>query len=174
MFLFSNLSGFSPESIRLIDELVDQVTRDGRACAMITTNQEYVSKLLTFSIPTIAVIRGHAVGAGCIFALAHVYRLMISSRGYIFMNEIDLGLPLTPGIMAVLRSKLHPSSFQEAILTGKRYNGKEAAAAGIVHVAAMEYETKNWKREVFHALKMEMFKTTVRELENGGVGFARM
>ncbi|GMP53598.1 hypothetical protein CsSME_00019018 [Camellia sinensis var. sinensis] len=30
----------------------------------------------------------HAVGAGCIYAMAHDYRLMISDHpGYIFMNE---------------------------------------------------------------------------------------
>ncbi|KAA8524024.1 hypothetical protein F0562_010545 [Nyssa sinensis] len=95
--------------------------------------QRLVSKLLTFCLPTIAVIRGHAVGAGCVFALAHDYRLMTSTRGYIFMNEVDLAMSLTPGNMAVLHSKLSLSTFQEAILTGKRYNGGGAAAAGIVH-----------------------------------------
>ncbi|CAL5336249.1 unnamed protein product [Camellia sinensis] len=209
---------FSPEAIRSIDESLDQVARDRSACALITTNQgkffsngmdvnylrkcdrqgalEYLllfqkllSKLLTFCLPTIAVIRGHAVGAGCIYAMAHDYRLMISDHpGYIFMNEVDLGLSLTPGIMAVLHSKLPVSTFQEAILTGKRYDGRDAATARLVHATcptgpsllqegikkAMEYKARNWKREVYHALKMEMFQTTVRELENGGVGFARM
>ncbi|KAL3503080.1 hypothetical protein ACH5RR_037529 [Cinchona calisaya] len=208
---------FTPASIQLIDELLDQVLRDKSACALITTNQgkffsngmdvkylrqcdsqmaiEYlfmfqrlVSKLLTFCIPTIAVIRGHAVGAGCIFSLAHDYRLMISSRAYIFMNEVDLGLSLTPGNMALLCSKLPISVFQEAVLTGKRYDGTEAAAAGIVQVTcsswpnllregtkkAMEYKSKNWKRVAYHGLKMEMFKTTVKELEDGGTGFARL
>ncbi|XP_059664209.1 enoyl-CoA delta isomerase 2, peroxisomal-like [Cornus florida] len=150
--------------------------------------QRLVSKLLTFCLPTIAVIRGHAVGAGFIFALAHDYRLMTSSRGYIFMNEIDLGMSLTPGNMAVLRSKLPLSTFQEATLTGKHYDGERAAAAGIVHATcpigpklleeginiAMEYKARNWKRQVYYALKMEMFKTTVTELENGEIGFARM
>lgn len=40
--------------------------------------------------------RGHAVGAGCVFALAHDYRLMSSELGYIFMNEVNVYINLRP------------------------------------------------------------------------------
>lgn len=39
--------------------------------------------------------RGHAVGASCVFALAHDYRLMSSERGYIFMNEVNAYIDLS-------------------------------------------------------------------------------
>ncbi|XP_058106917.1 uncharacterized protein LOC131250651 [Magnolia sinica] len=68
--------------------------------------QRFVSKILTLCVPTIAVIRGHVVGMGCIFALAHDYRLMASNYGYIFMNEVDFGLPFTLGNVNVLQLKL--------------------------------------------------------------------
>ncbi|KAJ0046151.1 hypothetical protein Pint_04816 [Pistacia integerrima] len=200
------------EAIRLIDKLLDQVAGDVCAYALITTNQLFclrvggliyadtfgavagifatVSKAcqqaIDFCIPTLAIITGHAVGAGYVFSLAHDYRLMSTTHGYIFMNEADLGMSLTPGNMAVLHSKLPVSTFQEAVLAGKRYNGKAAAAVGIVHAAfpssvllqkgikkAMEHKARNWNRKAYQALKMEMYKTTVQELESGGVGFAR-
>ncbi|KAL5732198.1 hypothetical protein ACHQM5_004845 [Ranunculus cassubicifolius] len=208
---------FTPRVIRAIDDILNQVANDAGASALVTINQgkffsngmditylrscdlegakkylhmfhKLVSKILTFSVPSIAIIRGHAVGAGCIFALAHDYRIMNSRRGYIFMNEVELGLPLTPGNVAVLRAKLPTETFQEVILTGKRYGGANAYRAGIVHDTedkeeillesgikkAMEYKARNWNKEVYHLLKMEMFKDTIRELEIGGVGFARL
>ncbi|XP_044461981.1 enoyl-CoA delta isomerase 2, peroxisomal-like [Mangifera indica] len=195
---------------KLLDQFVRiDVTADVCACALITANQgkffssgmdvnylkechrqeaiEYlllfqrlVSKLLTFCIPTIAIISGHAVEAVCKLSLARDYRLMSTSHGYIFMNEVDLGMSLAPGNMAVLHSKLPMSTFQEAVLTGKRYNGKAAAAGRIVHAAfppsillqkgirkAMEYKARNWKRKTYQALNMETYKATIQELENG-------
>ncbi|KAL3736098.1 hypothetical protein ACJRO7_025102 [Eucalyptus globulus] len=122
---------FSPAAICLINELLDsgKFFSDGmdvnylgctdreRAVEYLMSFQKLVSKLLTFHLPTIAVIRGHAVGVDCIFALAHDYRLMSSDHGYVFMNEINLGMSLTSGIMSVLRTKLPISTFQEVVLT---------------------------------------------------------
>ncbi|XP_044461968.1 probable LRR receptor-like serine/threonine-protein kinase At1g07650 [Mangifera indica] len=66
------------------------------------------------------------------------------------------------------------------VVSMKRYNGKAAAAGRIVHAAfppsillqkgirkAMEYKARNWKRKTYQALKMEMYKATIQELENG-------
>ncbi|KAI4342453.1 hypothetical protein MLD38_027080 [Melastoma candidum] len=81
-----------------------------------------LSKLLAFCIPTMAVIRGHAVGTGCVFALAHDYRIMKSDNAYIFMNEVNLGMSLLPGVADVLRAKLPPLTFQKVLLTGCMLN----------------------------------------------------
>ena len=42
-------------------------------------------------------INGYAIAGGCIFALAHDYRVMRNEFGYLQMNEIELGLALPPG-----------------------------------------------------------------------------
>ncbi|KAJ0046149.1 hypothetical protein Pint_04810 [Pistacia integerrima] len=158
----------TPEAIRMIDRMLDQVAGD--VCACFDYYQPGIFTTVSKASQQVIDFFGHAVGAGYVFSLAHDYRLMV-----------DLGMSLTPGNMAVLHSKLPVSTFQEAVLTGKRYNGKAAAAAGIVHAAfpssillqkgikkAMEYKARNWNRKAYQALK-----TTVQELENGGVGFAR-
>ncbi|XP_048129480.1 enoyl-CoA delta isomerase 2, peroxisomal-like [Rhodamnia argentea] len=194
-FIGESRHRFSQAAICLIDKLLDQgkffsdgmdvsnlrCTDRESAIGYLMSFQKLVGKLLTFHLPTMAVIRGHAVGAGCIFALAHDYRLMSSDHGHIFMNGVNLGMSLTPGIMSVLRTKLPISTFQE------RYSGKGTAAAGIVQATcpgttlmqegmkkALEHRARRWNREIYHALKMEMFKTTLQELENGGIGYARM
>lgn len=37
------------------------------------------------------------------FAFAHDFRIMRSDRGYLCLPEIDLGMPLTPGMTAVIQ-----------------------------------------------------------------------
>ncbi|KAF9434547.1 hypothetical protein BGZ76_007825 [Entomortierella beljakovae] len=91
-----------------------------------------LNKLLHFGIPTVACINGHAFAGGCLFAMAHDYRVMRSDRGYICMNEIDLPSPLSPGMCALLRYKMQPHIYRSVILEAKRFSGKDALAAHIV------------------------------------------
>ncbi|MGZ4706269.1 MAG: enoyl-CoA hydratase/isomerase family protein, partial [Acidimicrobiales bacterium] len=51
---------------------------------------------------------------------------------------VDLGLPLTPAMYAVVAAHLPRPAVREAALTGKRYDGPSALAAGIVDEVAAE------------------------------------
>lgn len=42
-----------------------------------------VQKMLVFPIPTVAALNGHAFAGGCMFSLAHDYRVMRGDRGFI-------------------------------------------------------------------------------------------
>jgi Delta3-Delta2-enoyl-CoA isomerase len=95
-------------------------------------------RLLTLPLPVVAAVNGHAFGAGAVLAIAHDVLVMREDRGYWCMPEADLGLPVTPPMYAVLEAKLPRRTAQEAILTGRRYGGADAAAAGIVHQAVAE------------------------------------
>lgn len=46
------------------------------------------TKLLSFPIPTVASIGGHAFAAGFALGLVHDYRVMNGARGYLCMNEV--------------------------------------------------------------------------------------
>lgn len=97
-----------------------------------------LGRLVTFPVPTVAAVNGHAFGAGAVLAVAHDFLVMREDRGYWCLPEADLGLPLTPALFAVVAAKLPARGGQEAILTGRRYGGAAAAAAGIVHQAVPE------------------------------------
>jgi Delta3-Delta2-enoyl-CoA isomerase len=86
-------------------------------------------------VPTVAAINGHAFAAGAMLALAHDFRVMRADRGFICLNEVDIGLPLHPGMVAVLKNRLSPMVFRDMILTGARIGGGDAAALGIVDEA---------------------------------------
>ncbi|CDR88430.1 uncharacterized protein SPSC_04257 [Sporisorium scitamineum] len=90
-------------------------------------------KLLTFPIPTIAAINGHAFAAGFGLACAHDYRVMNAKRGYLCMNEIDFGAPLPYGLQQALASKIsNQRTMRKIVLEGHRFSAKEAFDEGFV------------------------------------------
>jgi enoyl-CoA hydratase/carnithine racemase len=98
------------------------------------------ARLLTLPMPTVAAVNGHAFAAGAMLSLAHDYRVMRADRGYFCLPEVDLGLSFTPGMSALIQSRLAPATAHEAMVTGRRYGGEDAVAAGIVHRTAPEPE----------------------------------
>jgi enoyl-CoA hydratase/carnithine racemase len=98
------------------------------------------ARLLTLPMPTVAAVNGHAFAAGGMLALAHDHRVMRADRGYFCLPEVDLGLSFTPGMNALIRSRLSPQVAHEAMITGRRYGGEDARAAGIVDRAVPEAE----------------------------------
>jgi enoyl-CoA hydratase/carnithine racemase len=98
------------------------------------------ARLLTLPMPTLAAVNGHAFGAGAMLALAHDLRVMRGDRGYFCLPEVDLRLPFTPGMAALLQARLPKRTAHEAMMTGRRYGGYDAEAAGIVDRAAVQTE----------------------------------
>jgi enoyl-CoA hydratase/carnithine racemase len=99
-----------------------------------------LGRVLSFPAITVAAVNGHAFGGGAQLAVAHDFVVMRMDRGYWCMPEADLGLPLTPEYVSLLRAKLPSRALHEALVTGRRYGGPDALAAGIVHQVAAEDE----------------------------------
>src|SRR3954470_10965147 len=93
-------------------------------------------RVLTLPVPTIAAINGHAFGAGAMLAMAHDYRVMRTERGYFCFPEVDIHIPFTPGMNALILAKLTPQAAVESMTTGRRYGADDACAAGIVDAVA--------------------------------------
>jgi enoyl-CoA hydratase/carnithine racemase len=102
--------------------------------------QALFADLLTLPAPSVAAVSGHAFAAGAMLALCHDARIMRADRGFVCLPEIDLGLPFTWGMTALLRARLAPGVSHEAMVTGRRYGGIDALAAGIVDEAVSEEE----------------------------------
>ena len=76
--------------------------------------------------PTVAAIQGHAFAAGAMFALAHDFRVMRADRGYFCLPEVDIHIPFTRGMSALIQAKLVGQAAHEAMTTGRRYGGTDA------------------------------------------------
>ncbi len=97
-----------------------------------------LARVLEAPLFTVAALPGHAFGGGAMLALAHDSRVMRADRGFWCLPEAALGLPFQPGMAALIQARLAPQVAHEAMVTGRRYGGEEAAAAAIVDAAVPE------------------------------------
>lgn len=98
---------------------------------------ELLGRLYLLPAYTVAAINGHAFAGGAMLSCACDVRVMRDDRGYWCLPEVDLGLPLTDPMLAVVTARLPRAAAHDAIMTGRRYTATEAHALGIVeHVAA--------------------------------------
>lgn len=96
------------------------------------------ARVLALPVPTVAACQGHVFAAGAMLALAHDFRVMRSDRGFFCLPEVDISIPFTPGMGALIQARLAPQTAHEAMTTGRRYGGGDAVAAGVVDEAVAE------------------------------------
>jgi len=163
--LGDNENRFSPEFLDEINARLDEVVGTG-AHGLVTTGggkfysngldldwltahgdqtqwyvgrvQGMLARVLTLPVPTAAAVVGHAFGAGAMLALAHDFRVMRADRGYFCFPEVDIRIPFTPGMAALIQAKLTPQAAVASMTTGRRFGGDDAASLGIVDSVAGE------------------------------------
>lgn len=113
-------------------------TNPGEMGTYVDRVQALFARLLTLPVPTVAAISGHAFGAGAMLAMAHDWRIMRDDRGYLCFPEVDIKIPFTNGMSALIQAKLTPRAALDAMSTGYRYGGQEALEAGLVDGIASE------------------------------------
>ena len=96
------------------------------------------ARILTLPMPTAAALNGHAFGAGAMLAIAHDYRAMRVDRGYFCFPEVDIHIPFTPGMAALIQAKLTPAAAVASMTTGRRFGGADALQTGLVDATAEE------------------------------------
>jgi Delta3-Delta2-enoyl-CoA isomerase len=94
-----------------------------------------LARVLELDVPNVAAIQGHAFAAGAMLALAHDQRVMRADRGFFCLPEVDINIPFSAGMNALITARLTPAVAHEAMTTGRRYGGVLAAEAAIVEEA---------------------------------------
>lgn len=116
---------------------VDWVMADAtRWPAYVDRVQALFSRTLTLPVPTVAALNGHAFGAGAMIALACDFRVMREDRGFLCFPEVDIRIPFTPGMAALVQGKTTPQTAVLAMTTGRRFGGPDAMATGLVDAVA--------------------------------------
>lgn len=157
---------FNPEMLAAFDEALSEVEGSEGAAAVVLTGegkffsngldldwmgqntdrvgevvtglQGLYARLLSFPTTVVAAINGHAFAGGGMLALACDQRVMREDRGFFCLPEVDIRIPFSPGMAALVQAKLTPAVAHQVMLTGRRYGGGEAEAAGIVDAAFPE------------------------------------
>ncbi|MBP7735613.1 MAG: enoyl-CoA hydratase/isomerase family protein [Spirochaetes bacterium] len=99
---------------------------------------EMFKKILLFPMPVIAVINGHAFGAGAIFSCVCDFRFMKADRGYFCFPEVDIGIPFLPSEIAFITRYVPHRLFQEMVFSGKRYGAADLEGHGIIEKACAD------------------------------------
>ncbi|KAL2846829.1 ClpP/crotonase-like domain-containing protein [Aspergillus pseudodeflectus] len=126
-------------------------------------------------MPTIAHLNGHAFAGGFMLAMYHDYRIMNPKRGFLCLNEIDLGVPLQAPMMDIFRAKLSPTTFRDIVLEGPRVGGTDALQKGIVDGLGGAEEVFGFIAErqlvgkaatgIYGIMKEEMYRTVLGGLD---------
>ncbi|MGU3651479.1 enoyl-CoA hydratase/isomerase family protein [Mycolicibacterium sp. A43C] len=141
----------------------------------VTQVHALLARLLTLPVPTAAAINGHAFGAGAMLAIACDWRIMRADRGYFCFPEIDIHIPFTTGMSALIQSKTTPRVAMKAMTTGHRFTGPEALAAGLIdntapnddliaQAIALIAPLAGKPADTLAAIKTTMFAATVNAL----------
>jgi enoyl-CoA hydratase/carnithine racemase len=98
--------------------------------------QALFARVLTLPFVTVAAVQGHAFAGGAMLAITHDYRVMRADRGFWCLPEVDLRLPFSTGMSALVAARLPASTAANAMISGRRFGGTDALAAGIVDAVA--------------------------------------
>ena len=205
---------FRPDSLAAWNEALNEVEAAGSPAALVTTGTgkfysngldlewllgqtdetirasyvpavlALIARVLTFPTITVAAINGHAFGAGAQLTLAHDYRVMRTQRGFWCMPEIDLKIPLHPGMTAIIQARLPHQTAHDLIVTGTRYDADVALTQRIIDHAVPEEEVLTKSIEiaaglaakadpVMRTLKAGMYPRVLKALSGDGANSNR-
>ena len=213
--MVSGENRFNPDMLGAFDEALSEVEGSDGAAAVVLTGegkffsngldldwmgqntdrvgevvnglQELYGRLLSFPTTVVAAINGHAFAGGGMLALACDQRVMREDRGFFCLPEVDIQIPFSEGMAALVQAKLTPAVAHEVMLTGRRYGGAEAEGAGIVdatcpeegvvsaaieraaELAAKDGGTVQAIKQTMYARELELL---ARKVDLGGLGQA--
>jgi Delta3-Delta2-enoyl-CoA isomerase len=90
------------------------------------------SYLFTYPKPVVAALNGHAIAGGCMLALACDYRIMVSGKAKISLNEISFGSSVFAGSVAMLQLLVGGKNAQAILYDAMMYSAETAAQLGMI------------------------------------------
>jgi 3,2-trans-enoyl-CoA isomerase len=92
--------------------------------------------LYRFPKPLVAALSGHTFAGGAILALACDFRIMATGDFGFALNEVNLGLSLTPGIRRMLANAVGLAQARDLLLFGEPLSPTRAHEIGLVRELA--------------------------------------
>ncbi len=98
------------------------------------------TQIFTFPKPVIAALNGHTVAGGCMLASACDYRIMVTGKSKISLNEINFGSSLFPGSAVMLKYCVGHRNAETVAYTGGMFSAEEAKNLGLIDEIVTEEE----------------------------------
>lgn len=159
---------------------LEQIIEDGTIGVVIPEALRLFARFLRLPVYTVAALNGHAFAAGAMLAMTHDARVMRADRGFWCLPEADMGVPLAPGMTALIAARLPVATAHRAIMTAHRWGGEDAVTAGIVDEAVAEDQVlaravelaaarADTSREATTALRVGLYGDLIAVLEAGRI-----
>ena len=116
---------------------------------MLTAGFELSHRLLSFPVPVVAAITGHAIAMGSFLACSVDHR--IAGPTYSFQaNEVAIGMVLPYPALEIMKLRLTRSAYQQAVGLAKTFLGETALAGGWIDEIAMPDRVLSRATEAAH------------------------
>ena len=127
--------------------------------------------------PIVAALNGHTIAGGCMLALACDYRVMVSGKAKIPLNEIGFGSSVFSGSVEMLRFWVGGANATAILFSGAMYTAEEAKTMGLVQEVVTEGEIMDVADKVasdfaskyppaFASIKSLLRKNIAKEMRN--------
>jgi len=103
-----------------------------RSLEMVRAGAELALRLMSFPLPTIGVMEGHAFPMGTFLLLACDVRLGARGPHRMGLNEVAIGIAPPGFAIELARSRLHPAWLSRTASLGEMYEPDEALVAGLL------------------------------------------
>ncbi|KAK9454822.1 ClpP/crotonase-like domain-containing protein [Dipodascopsis uninucleata] len=130
-----------------------------------------LKRLLSYPVPCVALINGHAFAGGFMISMCHDYRVMNPSKGFLCLNEVEFGSRLTGPMAAIFREKTTPHVYQKIVLEATRFTADKALENNLIDakggIEQVEELIKNRKlielaqSPAYALLKAEMWRDII-------------
>jgi len=108
----------------------------------------FYTYLFLFPKPIVAALNGHTIAGGCMLATACDFRLMVTGKAKISLNEITFGSAVLAGSVEMLKYCVGSRNAQSILYSGAMYSAEEAFQLGLVDQVSSEDALKEDARKV--------------------------
>jgi 3,2-trans-enoyl-CoA isomerase len=102
----------------------------------LTNFTDLYTYLFLYPKPVVAALNGHTIAGGCMLSLACDYRVMVTGKARISLNEIGFGSSVFAGSTEMLRFLVGSANATEILYSGALYTAEEAKSLGLVQKVA--------------------------------------
>lgn len=136
-----------------------------------------VKEIFMFPKPVVAAINGHCIAGGAVLALACDYRVMVSDKAKIALNEMTFGSSLFSSVTEILQYAVGSRKSEEIVYSGNMYSAEQALCLGLIDKSvneeqflesaselAQDFAAKD--RKAFASIKKMFKQETLKRIEN--------
>ncbi|MBC8461528.1 MAG: enoyl-CoA hydratase/isomerase family protein [Deltaproteobacteria bacterium] len=131
--------------------------------------------MFMFQKPIVAALNGHTIAGGCVLATACDYRIMVSGKAKISLNEIGFGSSVFAGSVEMLKFLTGSRNAESVLYSGAMYSAEEASQLGLVdQISSQEGLTENANKvagdfarkdsEAFRSIKAHLRRPVAEEI----------